>query len=415
MGDVALFREILAELHEQGIRVVLDGVFNHTGRSHFAFRDLEAKGPRESAYADWYHIGARTSDYDGWCAVEGDNGFSYGCWEGHAILPELNLEHPAVKEHLFDVARFWLGEVGVDGWRLDVAHEISPDFWREFRAVCKEANPDCILVGEMIHGNYNQWVGNDRLESGTNYQLSKAIWSSLNDHNFFELGHSLQREDSLYHGLNLVNFLGNHDVTRIASQLNNPAHYRLALSFLMLYKGIPCLYYGDEVAMEGTPGDGDDWDLRRPMLAPDGSDWPALGAARFAETRELIAVRHANPALHSGDFRAASLKYTNEQIAFFRNHPEQYAVVLMNCADQPAQLAYAVDQVEDGTVFVDLFDPEGPTFVARGGQILVEAPEAGAAPDQLPLAECSVRLLVAPTPAAASKLAAASRLATKAA
>ena len=120
--------------------------------------------------------------------------------------------------------------------------------------MCKEANPDCILVGEMIHGNYNQWVGNDRLESGTNYQLSKAIWSSLNDHNFFELGHSLQREDSLYHGLNLVNFLGNHDVTRIASQLNNPAHYRLALSFLMLYKGIPCLYYGDEVAMEGTPG-----------------------------------------------------------------------------------------------------------------------------------------------------------------
>lgn len=131
LGDVALFKKIVEELHELNIKVVLDGVFNHTGREHFAFKDLCEKGPAASEFANWYHVGARGWDYEGWQttdAIKG-TGFSFDCWEGHAMLPRLNLDEPAVKNHIFDVARFWLQEVGIDGWRLDVAHEIEPAFW----------------------------------------------------------------------------------------------------------------------------------------------------------------------------------------------------------------------------------------------------------------------------------------------
>ncbi|KAK3269464.1 hypothetical protein CYMTET_22097 [Cymbomonas tetramitiformis] len=198
MGDVALFKEIVDELHSHGMRVVLDGVFNHTGRRHPAFVDVMEKGPHLSEYANWYTVGARPDDYEGWCEIpDEEHGFSYDCWEGHAMLPKLNHAEPAVREHIFEVARFWLKEIGVDGWRLDVAHEMSPDFWREFRTVCMEANPDCLLVGEMIHGNYNNWVGNDRLHSGTNYQLSRAIWHSVLTQNFDELSCALLREEKV--------------------------------------------------------------------------------------------------------------------------------------------------------------------------------------------------------------------------
>ena len=162
--------------------MVLDGVFNHTGRRHFAFRDIQEKGAANSKYANWFHLGARKNDFEGWCDVDAakpeaglEAGFSYDCWEGHSMLPRLNLACHEVREHIFDVARFWLKDVGIDGWRLDVAHEISPDFWRDFRRVCVEARSDCLLVGEMIHGNYNNWVGDDRLHSVGNLGASFTL------------------------------------------------------------------------------------------------------------------------------------------------------------------------------------------------------------------------------------------------
>ena len=133
LGDVKLFKEIVKELHEINVKVVLDGVFNHTGKGHFAFQDLMKNGASDSEFANWYHVGVRRWDYEGWCDARTGSSFSYDCWEGHPVLPRLNLAEPAVRNHIFDVAKFWLEEVGIDGWRLDVAHEIEPDFWREFR------------------------------------------------------------------------------------------------------------------------------------------------------------------------------------------------------------------------------------------------------------------------------------------
>ena len=211
------------------------------------------------------------------------------------------MDEPAVKHHIFDVARFWIKEVGIDGWRLDVAHEIHPDFWREFRRkVCDDAKPDgtCLLVGEMIHGNYNGWVGNDRLHSGTNYQMSHAAtWHSLNEHNYEYFYSALMREANLFKGLSLVNFLGNHDVPRIASNLTNPAHYTHAHGCALFMKGIPCLYYRDEFGMEGrledgTDDTGGDDAMRRPMLdCAKPATWPAVGQSRLALNKKLIAMR----------------------------------------------------------------------------------------------------------------------------
>uniref|UniRef100_A0A7S0NAT6 CBM20 domain-containing protein n=1 Tax=Pyramimonas obovata TaxID=1411642 RepID=A0A7S0NAT6_9CHLO len=374
LGDKALFRKVVKQCHARGIRVVLDGVFNHTGRRHFAFRDLQEKGPDKSEYANWYIVGARTEDYEGWCDVTyGEHGFSYDCWEGHAMLPRLNLAEPAVREHIFEVARYWLVEMGIDGWRLDVAHEISPDFWREFRAVCDAVAPDSLLVGEMIHGNYNAWVGNDRLHTGTNYQLSKAMWSSLNDHNFDELATALLREEKLYSGLTLLNFIGNHDVARIASTLQDPAHFTHVSALLMFLPGLPCLYYGDELGMEGRPGEGDDPHcggddaMRRPMLPPVADEsWPAVAEERLAMTKRLVQIKKSNVAFQTGVMDMKKLSHTDEQFIFIREAKEQKAVVLLNSANHDVEpwpeVAIPTSVAPEGAVFKDIFN--GP---AAGG------------------------------------------------
>jgi len=388
LGDVALFKEIVAELHELNIKVVLDGVFNHTGQRHFAFADLCAKGPAASEYANWYHVGARGYDFEGWIttdAVKG-TGFSFDCWEGHAMLPRLNLAEPAVKQHIFDVAKFWIQEVGIDGWRLDVAHEISPDFWREFRSACDSVDPNCLLVGEMIHGNYNGWVGNDRLHSGTNYQMSHATWFSLNDHNYEYFYTALLREESLFKGLTLVNFVGNHDVLRIASNLTEPAHYLHCMVALCLMKGIPSLYYGDEFGMEGTPADGTDEHsggddaMRRPM--PDCADttlWPAIGQSRLALTQKLLKIRRDHPVFGNAgtqDIENITL-ISNEQIVIMRESDDEVGVLVFNCGDYEVnpwpevQLPETCAAYAKGTEFVDLLMPagEGELLVNDGGVI----------------------------------------------
>mmetsp|Transcript_52910 Transcript_52910/g.128206 ORF Transcript_52910/g.128206 Transcript_52910/m.128206 type:complete len:368 (-) Transcript_52910:804-1907(-) len=180
VGSLPDFKIIVKELHELGIKVILDGVFNHTGRKFFAFKDLVDKGANweKSEFKDWFFISEGNSTY-------GD-AFAYRSWEGHEELPELNVENDAVRNYLFEVGKFWLAEVGVDGWRLDVAHELPPNFWRDFRSACTEANPEHILLGEVIHGDYNTWIGPNKglLHSGTNYQLSKALWSSLKEKKF---------------------------------------------------------------------------------------------------------------------------------------------------------------------------------------------------------------------------------------
>uniref|UniRef100_A0A061SEP4 Neopullulanase n=1 Tax=Tetraselmis sp. GSL018 TaxID=582737 RepID=A0A061SEP4_9CHLO len=401
LGDIELFREIVSELHERGIHVILDGVFNHTGRQHEAFRDLAENGPGLSDYADWYTLGARPDEYEGWCIVDYEeensgfwagSGFAYDCWEGHPQLPRLNHANRAVREYIFEIARFWLEDVGIDGWRLDVAHEISPDFWREFRTVCERVKPDCILVGEMIHGNYRGWVGPDRLHSGTNYQLSRAIWSSLVESNYDELYTALQRERKLYEGMMLLNFVSNHDVIRLASVLTEPEHYTLAIAALLFLHGIPCLYYGDEYGVEGVPGEGVDENsggddsLRGPMLdADDASTWPEAGKERLETTRRLVRIRNANPAFVHGSVDVENIEYRNQQFIFARSSEQQVGVVAFNSSAKAADPWPEVCvPVSDGTVFTDVWSDDGAKFSAYAGKVYVG-----------PMAPNSIRVLVA--------------------
>ena len=392
LGDVKLFKQIVKELHEIGIKVVLDGVFNHTGKGHFAFQDLMKNGASDSEFANWYHVGVRRWDYEGWCDAKTGSSFSYDCWEGHPVLPRLNLDEPAVRNHIFDIAKFWLEEVGIDGWRLDVAHEIEPDFWREFRRVCDSVDKDCLTVGEMIHGNYNDWVGHDRLHSGTNYQMSHATWHSLNEHNYEYFYNALRRENNLFSGLKLVNFLGNHDVKRIASNLDNPAHYTHAMVVLILMKGIPCLYYGDEFGMEGTPEDGTDEHsggddaMRRPM--PDCSKpgtWPAVGVSRLALNKKLLKIRKDHPVFSNAgsqemdNINLVAEEWPFEQITVVRETEDEVGVLVFNCADHevnpwPEVQLPAGCIAKKGDKFVDLLAHTPETFLVNDGGKIYAGP-----------------------------------------
>ncbi|EKX52762.1 hypothetical protein GUITHDRAFT_161282 [Guillardia theta CCMP2712] len=328
VGDIETFRTIVKELQKRGIKVILDGVFNHTGRKFFAFKDLLKHGAdwMKSPYKEWYFISEGNSTY-------GDP-FSYRSWEGHEELPELNVENSEVRDYLFEVGKFWLGEVGIDGWRLDVAHELPPSFWRDFRSACTEANPEHVLLGEVIHGDYNTWVGPAKglLHSGTNYQLSKALWSSLKDHNFWEIDSAFSRDRMLYREMSLVNFLSNHDVARVATQLENePQLLPLAYFLLMTVRGIPCIYYGDECGVKGRKEDGDAA-LRMAMVKPD-DEWPAGGRELFNGIAHLVQFRNKHEALKTGSLQ--TLFHSNNELLFARISDTTGEVLLVAVNSSP--------------------------------------------------------------------------------
>lgn len=373
LGDVNLFRQIVDELHQRGMRVILDGVFHHTGRGFFAFQDLCQSG-RESRYKDWYTIN--------WGANSGYNdGFAYECWEGFEALPRLNLDNAEVKEYLFQVARMWLNDIGVDGWRLDVAHKINPSFWWEFRRVCKETRPDCLLVGELVGGDYRTWVAHDLLDSGTDYQLYKALYSSLNDKNFWELKAVLERgqhpEWGLYRDLHMMTFLGNHDVNRIASQLGDKRHLYPALILLLTLPGIPCLYYGDEIGMTGkVKGPEGDAPVRQPMPESDAA-WPNADRSLYRETARLAQLRKSHPSVIYGRFAVLETGY--QVFSFLREHPREVAVIAVNAGDSavPIEIPVGREGIPDGLVFRDELDEGRPSYFVSAGKLVIDAVHPG--------------------------------------
>jgi cyclomaltodextrinase len=258
---------------------------------------------------------------------------------------------------------------------LDVAYEIAPDFWWEFRRVCKGIKPDCFLLGELSGGDFRTWVAPDLLDSGTNYPLYHAVYQALNKGNFWELKSVMDRakhaEFGVYNTITLFNFISNHDVTRILSQLDNPRHFYPALIFLMTAPGIPCIYYGDEVGMRGKKEDGDEA-LRKPMPLPD-SDWPDVERHIYRETSRLAAIRRAHPSLTNG--RYASLDGGRRVFCFLRQHVREKAVVVLNSADEktPVTMNVGREGIPDGTLFRDVLDPRNPTFAVHDGKLSIDA------------------------------------------
>ena len=304
LGTNEDLKGFVAECHKQGIRVIFDGVFNHTGRDFFAFQDIKLNR-ENSQYKDWY------------CNVNfsGNNsfndGFSYENWGGYDLLVKLNQHNPAVKEYICDVIRFWVREFDVDGIRLDAADVLDFEYMKALRHVANEVKPEFWLMGEVIHGNYSRWVNEETLHSVTNYMLHKALYSAHNDHNYFEVAHTIKYVGSMVgNNLKLYTFVDNHDVERIYTKLENKAH--LVPIYVMLYTlpGIPSLYYGSEFGIEGRKEQFSDDSLR-----------PALNYEDYKNSVEtnsctkLIAalgkVRRNTPALMYGDYKELELQTTH--------------------------------------------------------------------------------------------------------
>ena len=322
LGTNEEFAQVCCTLHENGIRVILDGVFNHVGRGFWAFRDVQEK-KWDSPYKDWFHI-----SFDGNSGY--NDGFWYEGWEGHYELVKLNLRNPAVVDYLLDCIRFWVEQFDIDGLRLDVAYCLDKDFLVRLRQFSQTLKPEFFLLGETLHGDYNQWVGDQLLHSCTNYECYKGLYSSFNSMNLFEIVHSLKRQFgpepwTLYKGRHLLSFVDNHDVTRVASILQNPAHLPLIYGLMFGMPGIPCIYYGSEWGARGEKSQGDDA-LR-----------PCFEAPQWSELTERIAAmaraRRESEALCWGDFQ--DLVLTNRQTVFQRRSEHERVLVAVNADAAP--------------------------------------------------------------------------------
>lgn len=327
LGDNKDLTDFVAACHENGIRVILDGVFNHTGRDFFAFQDIK-KNRESSPYRDWYC----NVNFSG--NTEYNDGFSYENWGGYNLLVKLNQQNPAVRDYICDVIRFWVSEFDIDGIRLDAADVLDFEYMKALRQTANEVKPDFWLMGEVIHGDYTRWVNEGTLHSVTNYHLHKALYSGHNDHNFFEIAHTVKR---LYEmggnrpeGLKLYNFTDNHDVERIYTKLSNKAHFTPVHILLYTLPGVPSIYYGSEFGIEGKKENYSDDSLRPALNLSDYED--ALSTNPCTRLiAALSSIRQQNKALSYGDYRELSL--TNRQYAFSRNTPEESVIITVNNDD----------------------------------------------------------------------------------
>lgn len=322
LGTNADFSEVCQSLHAHGIKIVLDGVFNHVGRNFWAFEDVR-KYKQDSSYKDWFHI-----RFDGNSCY--NDGFWYEGWEEHFELVKLNLQNPSVVDYLLACVRNWICEFDIDGLRLDVAYSLDHHFMRRLRSFCAELKPDFALIGEVLFGDYNLIVNDELLHSCTNYECYKGLYSSFNDGNLFEIAHSLNRQFGpeqwcIYRGKHLMTFADNHDVTRIASILNNQSHLPLVYGLLFSMPGIPCLYYGSEWGTEGLKSPDNDYALRPCFEKP-------LPNELTDFVKSLITVRKSHDALCNGSYRNVVIQ--NHQLIFERCSDTERILVAVNASDR---------------------------------------------------------------------------------
>ena len=296
LGDDDDFDHLLQAAHARGLSVLLDGVFNHVSRRNRIVQDAQSAGPDSDA-------GRMVR----WCAGRLD------VFEGHSDLVALNHDNPAVREHVTRIMNYWCGR-GVDGWRLDAAYSVNPEFWAAVLPPVREKHPDVWIFGEVIHGDYAGIVRASGMDSVTQYELWKGIWSSIESRNFFELDHALGRHNEFSDVFTPVTFVGNHDVTRIASRVGQDGAV-LATAILATIGGIPLIYYGDELASRGVKEErfGGDDDIR-PVFPASPADLSNLGADTLRAHQNLLGLRRRHPWLV--DARTESLDLTNERYVY---------------------------------------------------------------------------------------------------
>lgn len=296
LGDDDDFDHLLQAAHARGLSVLLDGVFNHVSRRNRIVQDAQSAGPDSDA-------GRMVRS----CAGRLD------VFEGHSDLVALNHDNPAVREHVTRIMNYWCGR-GVDGWRLDAAYSVNPEFWAAVLPSVREKYPDVWIFGEVIHGDYASIVRASGMDSVTQYELWKGIWSSIESRNFFELDHALGRHNEFSDAFTPMTFVGNHDVTRIASRVGQDGAV-LATAILATIGGIPLIYYGDELAYRGVKEErfGGDDDIR-PVFPASPADLSNLGADTLRAHQSLLGLRRRHPWLV--DARTESLDLTNERYVY---------------------------------------------------------------------------------------------------
>ncbi|WP_371405708.1 alpha-amylase family protein [Kribbella sp. NBC_00662] len=298
LGDDADFDRLVTKAHDRGLRIALDGVFNHVARSF--------------VHPEWFR----------------DDGATF---EGHEHLVTLDHGNPAVAQYVGDVLRHWLDR-GVNAWRLDAAYAVPPEFWRNVLP----RDRDAWYFGEVIHGDYAGYVEKSGLDSVTQYELWKAIWSSLNDGNFFELSYALGRHNALLDTFVPQTFVGNHDVTRIATRLEDSRHLGHAVAILFTVGGVPSVYYGDEQAFRGLKEDrigGDD--AIRPAFPDTPDGLASYGWPTYRLHQDLIGLRRRHSWLTHA--RTVVEHVTNQTIALRARHGDEWVLLLLNVSDSDAE------------------------------------------------------------------------------
>ncbi|GJE53910.1 Neopullulanase [Methylobacterium thuringiense] len=328
LGDEADLISLIEAAQARGLRVLLDGVFNHVGRDHPAFLEVLRQGSH-AARASWFKLSwPRGSDP----GAEPD----YACFEGHLQLVTLNHDEPAVADYVVSVMTHWLA-LGVDGWRLDAAYAVPRHFWCNVLARVRSVHPDAYIVGEVIHGDYAAIVRDTGMNTVTQYELWKATWSALNDRNLFELAHALDRHNGFLATFAPLTFVGNHDVTRIASRLTDERHLPHALAILLVCGGTPSIYAGDEQAFRGLKEDrigGDD--AIRPIFPETPAGLAPYGWPVYRLHQSLIALRRRHSWLHHA--RTRTLHLTNEQLVLAVSDGSRHLLLALNLAEDAVLL-----------------------------------------------------------------------------
>ena len=330
LGDNESFKKICKTLHDNGIRIMLDGVFNHVGRDFFAFKDVQ-QNRENSRYASWFE------NLNFWNNSPYNDGFSYEGWAGYYDLVKLNLHNDEVVNYLLDCARFWIDEFDIDGLRLDAADCIDIEFFKKLKNVCKEKKSDFWLYGEITHGDYNHWANPDVLDSVTNYECYKGIYSSHNDHNYFEIAHTMRRLQGLCHDTRLYLFSDNHDVERLPNKLRNREHIRHIAILVYSLWGIPSIYYGSEFGIEGKKEWGSDWPLRPCLELSDYADAERTNPVTSVY-KALGKCKAELPEMTYGEVK--ELQLTTQCYAFARVLDGKAVVAVLNNGDTPAQLEF---------------------------------------------------------------------------
>ncbi|RQN12780.1 alpha-amylase [Clostridium butyricum] len=360
LGTNEDFKDLCKKLHENDIKIVLDGVFNHVGREFWAFKDIQKNG-RNSKYCSWFS----GLNFDSRSPM-GDE-FNYESWNGCYDLVKLNLWNREVVEYLLHAVEFWIDEFDIDGLRLDAADKIIFDFFKELKIFTEKKKDNFWLMGEIIHGDYNRWANKESLDSVTNYECYKGIYSSHNDKNYFEIAYSLNRmfgNGGIYKDLCLYNFVDNHDVNRLASTLKAQEYLYNVYTILYTMPGVPSIYYGSEYGIKAVKGDKTDLPLRPSV--DEIENYEDKNNELFDHIEKLGRIRAASEALKNGNYEQVIIK--NEQYVFSRTSKNDKIYIVLNLSDKESYLDFNISFEEGKDLLSDKDD------IIKGGDVSIRVP-----------------------------------------